>query len=84
MITKIEKYGATWCGPCKTLDKTLEKVKNIEIEKNDVEECEGELLQEKSIRSVPVLIFYDGILEVERTVGAVSLETINNIIEKWK
>lgn len=84
MITKIEKYGATWCGPCKTLDKTLEKVKNIEIKKFDVDECEGDLLQEKGIRSVPVLIFYDGVLEIERTVGAVSLETINNIIEKWK
>ena len=84
MITKIEKYGATWCGPCKTLDKTLEKVKNIEIEKIDVDECPGDLLQEKSIRNVPVLIFYDGVLEIERTVGAVSLETINNIIEKWK
>jgi thioredoxin 1 len=84
MITKIEKYGATWCGPCKTLDKTLEKVKNIEIEKIDVDECDGDLLQEKGIRSVPVLIFYDGVLEIERTVGAVSLETINNIIEKWK
>jgi thioredoxin 1 len=84
MITKIEKYGATWCGPCKTLDKTLEKVKNIEIEKIDVDECPEDLLQEKGIRSVPVLIFYDGVLEIERTVGAVSLETINNIIEKWK
>lgn len=84
MITKIEKYGATWCGPCKTLDKTLEKVKNIEIEKIDVDECNGDLLQEKGIRSVPVLIFYDGILEVDRTIGAVSLDTINNIIEKWK
>lgn len=84
MITKIEKYGATWCGPCKTLDKTLEKVKNIEIDKIDVDECPEDLLQEKGIRSVPVLIFYDGVLEIERTVGAVSLETINNIIEKWK
>lgn len=84
MITKIEKYGATWCGPCKTLDKTLEKIKNIEIEKFDVDECNEKLLQEKGIRSVPVLIFYDGVLEIERTVGAVSLETINNIIEKWK
>lgn len=84
MITKIEKYGATWCGPCKSLDKTLEKVKNIEIEKIDVDECPENLLQEKGIRSVPVLIFYDGVLEMERTVGAVSLETINNIIEKWK
>lgn len=83
MITHIEKYGATWCGPCRALDKTLSQITEIDVIKYDVDEDE-DLAIEKKIRSVPVLIFYDGETEVERLVGAVSLYTINKVIEKWK
>ena len=83
MITRIEKYGAAWCGQCKMLDRTLEQVKNVEIVKYDVDEYE-DLATEKSIRNIPVLIFYDGDNEVDRLVGAVSLNKINEIIDKWK
>lgn len=83
MITHIEKYGALWCGPCKALDKTLAQITEVDVIKYDVDEDE-DLAMEKKIRSVPVLIFYDGDREVERLVGAVSLDTINKTIEKWK
>ena len=83
MITHIEKYGATWCGPCRALDKTLSQITEIDVIKYDVDE-EEDLAMEKKIRNVPVLIFYDGETEVERLVGAVSLDTINKVIEKWK
>ena len=83
MITKIEKFGAAWCGPCKMLDRTLEQVKDVEIVKYDVDEYE-DLATEKSIRNIPVLIFYDGDKEVDRLIGAVSLNKINEIIDKWK
>lgn len=76
MIVKIEKYGASWCMPCKVLDKTLEQVSGVEIVKHDVDE-EPELTEEKKIRNVPVLIFYDeNNEEVDRIVGAVPLGTI--------
>lgn len=83
MITHIEKYGASWCGPCKTLDRTLQQIKDIDIIKYDVDEYE-DLANEKGIRCVPVLIFYDGDNEVDRLVGAAPLTRINEIIEKWK
>ena len=82
MITHIEKFGATWCGPCRALDKTLEQLTTVDVIKYDVDEDE-DLAMEKKIRNVPVLIFYDGDTEVDRLVGAVSLETINKVIEKW-
>lgn len=82
MITHIEKYGASWCGPCKILDRTLQQITNIDIIKYDVDEWE-DLANEKGIRNVPVLIFYDGDNEVDRLVGAVPLAKINEIIEKW-
>lgn len=83
MITHIEKYGAQWCSPCKALDRTLEQITEVDVIKYDVDEYE-DLAIEKKIRNVPVLIFYDGDREVERLVGAVSLDTINKTIEKWK
>ena len=83
MITHIEKYGASWCGPCKILDRTLQQIKDVDIIKYDVDEWE-DLANEKGIRNVPVLIFYDGDKEVDRLVGAVPLARINEIIEKWK
>ena len=82
MITHIEKYGAFWCGPCKLLDRTLQQIKDIDIIKYDVDEYE-DLANEKGIRNVPVLIFYDGDNEVDRLVGAAPLARINEIIEKW-
>jgi thioredoxin 1 len=82
MITHIEKFGATWCGPCRALDRTLQQLTTVDVIKYDVDEDE-DLAMEKKIRNVPVLIFYDGDTEVDRLVGAVSLETINKVIEKW-
>lgn len=80
MITRIEKFGASWCGPCKMLDRTLEQISGIEIVKHDVDE-EEELVNSKGIRNVPVLIYYnDKDEEVKRTIGAVSLGTIMQII----
>lgn len=80
MVTRIEKFGASWCGPCKVLDRTLEQISGIEIVKHDVDEGE-ELANSKGIRNVPVLIYYnDRDEEVKRTVGAVSLGTIMQIV----
>lgn len=76
MVTRIEKFGASWCGPCKVLDRTLEQISGIV--KHDEEE---ELANSKGIRNVPVLIYYnDRDEEVKRTIGAVSLETIMQIV----
>lgn len=82
MITKIEKYGSSWCYPCRVLDETLKEITEIDVIKYDVDEHE-DLTVSKNIRNIPVLIFYDGDNEVDRLVGAVSLDTINKIIEKW-
>lgn len=84
MITQIEKFGATWCGPCKVLDKTLEKVTGVTINKYDVDQFE-DLAAERGVRNIPVMIFRDeNDQEVERIIGAVSLDKINEVLEKWK
>ena len=50
MVTRIEKFGASWCGPCKVLDRTLEQISGIEIVKHDVDE-EEELANSKGKRA---------------------------------
>lgn len=83
MITKIEKYSADFCMPCKMLDKTLENITNVEIVKYDIDENE-ELANSKNIRNIPVLIYYnENGEEVDRTVGAISLNKIMEIINKY-
>lgn len=89
MITKIEKYGSSYCGPCKILDRTLEqmvssgKLEGIEVIKYDVDDYE-DLASEKNIRNVPVIIYYDeNNKEMERSVGALPANAILNIIDKW-
>ena len=81
MITKIEKYYADWCFPCKTLDKTLENLPdNIELVKINIEE-DVDLATEKGIRNIPVLIFYnENNEEVNRTIGAIPWSKIQEII----
>ena len=81
MVTKIEKYGASWCGPCRVLDKTLEQIASdvVEIVKYDVDEDE-ERAAEKGIRNIPVLIFYAGDKEIKRITGAVPLGEILKVI----
>ena len=31
MITKLEKYGAVYCMPCKAIDKTLDELKSEKL-----------------------------------------------------
>ena len=84
MITHIEKFGSSWCAPCRVLDKTLEKVTGVHVNKYDVDQFE-DLAAERGIRSIPVLVFWnENNQEVDRLIGAVSLDKINEVLEKWK
>ena len=53
---KILKFSATWCTPCKNLDRTLEEmaipypIQNVDIDR------QPELAGEFAIRGVPTLV----------------------------
>lgn len=81
MVTKIVKFGAKWCNPCRALDKTLEKVKGVEIVKYDLDNM-PELAEKENIKNIPTIVFYNNDKEIKRITGAISLAEINKIINE--
>lgn len=54
---KIIKYGASWCGPCRTMAATLKESK-YPYEEIDVDE-HPEFISEKNIKSIPYIEIVD-------------------------
>lgn len=56
---KLLKFGASWCQPCKLLDKTLERVlrdfPHVELIQMDVDEHSVQATQH-NVKTVPTLI----------------------------
>jgi thioredoxin 1 len=79
MSVKVLKFSATWCGPCRVLSHTLEGVEgitNIDIDKD------METARKYNIRSVPALVFLKDDKEVGRSLGAISLDRYNQILNE--
>ena len=57
---KVLKFYAEWCGPCKSLTKTLEQYYNgeIPVEEIDIDQ-NNDMAREYNIRSVPVCVLLD-------------------------
>lgn len=81
-------FGATWCGPCRSIAPYLEKMSEnyadqVIVAKVDVDEC-GDVAAKFGIRNVPTVIYLkDGEVK-ERIVGAVAesklVDTLKSIL----
>ena len=83
----IVDFFATWCVPCRMLAPILEDVSETRDDakflKVDVDE-NYDLAKSFGIMSVPTVLFFkDGIL-VDKSIGLINSEKINQIIDKNK
>lgn len=79
--TRLLKFYATWCGPCKILEKRLKEMK-IPYVNIDVETDEGAKMAEKyKVQSVPTLIVVTQTGNaLRRLTGAVSTEQLKDFL----
>lgn len=81
----VVDFYANWCGPCKVLSPTIEKLanelKDIKFIKVDVDNHE-ELARKYGIMSIPTLIFFKNGKEINKHIGLISEEKLNNIIQE--
>ena len=71
-------FSASWCGPCKILGPTMQKVnQTIPVTKIDVE-SDPQSTAEYSIINIPTVILIKDGKEVKRFTGAQPLETYLN------
>lgn len=73
------KFGANWCGPCKTLAPRMEKMENefpkIEFYSVNVDDSPA-LAQKFKIKSLPTVILLKDGEEVERISGSVLIDSL--------
>lgn len=77
-------FYADWCPPCKKLSPIVEKVanenSNVKFVKINIDD-EEELANNYNISSIPTLLFIKEGNVIEKSVGLISKEQIENIIE---
>lgn len=79
------KFGASWCMPCRVLEKSLEGFDLCELKKYDIDDDDAyDLAVKYGIRAVPVLILVDKDgTELKRWVGLQPIQTIKNEISSF-
>lgn len=78
-------FNADWCGPCRILKPALEKIamENDEVKFVSINVDNNENLARKyNIFSIPCLIVFKDGEEINRSVGLVSREEIDKLLDK--
>ena len=79
-------FSAAWCGPCKALAPTIDKVATdyagkIEVYKVDIDSAQ-ETAASYGIMQVPTCIFFKGGKEVDRFYGNMDLRAVKGHVDK--
>ena len=83
----VAKFGANWCGPCKTMKPVMyelaeknSQIENLAVVEIDVDE-NRDISIELNIRSIPAILFMKNGVEIERFIGFKSKDEIQNKID---
>jgi thioredoxin 1 len=76
------KFGASWCGPCKVMDRRLEYLiyDKLNVHKVDVEEF-TDLGSKMSIRNLPTTIIFQKGEIIDRFSGLLTVEQLRDKIK---
>jgi thioredoxin 1 len=86
----VVKFGAEWCGPCKTFHTVLKSLEQTLIDENtkgdiicgvDVEEV-AELTNKFHIKNVPTTLIFKGGEIVDKLIGTQSESKLKEKIDK--
>ena len=73
--TVVLKFSANWCGPCKKVQPTFQKIidsyENVTFYHVDIDEHE-DLVERESVKSIPFFVVYDNGIKVNSAVAGTS------------
>ena len=83
----VVDFFATWCGPCKMLSPTVEKMAELHPEvhfyKVDIDE-DMDLATRFKVMSVPTLLYFRRGVVANKTIGVISASEMEQAIAKAK
>jgi thioredoxin 1 len=85
-VPVLVDFWAEWCGPCKMLAPTVEKVAGeyegkAKVVKLNIDD-NNEVAQRYGIKGIPTLILFHNGSEADRTVGLTTKDNIARMIDR--
>lgn len=84
MVTKVVKFSANWCAPCKALAPKMveisKKFANIKFEEIDIDK-DPDSAEKYSIRSLPTVLLFDENDKVIERIHGYAPEKIETTIQ---
>ena len=86
-MIEVKKFYGTWCGPCKMLTPTIDKLKaehtDVTFLDYDVDK-EFEEAAKYGVRGIPLVVIEQNGKEIKRFTGVQSEMAYNNVINELK